>query len=104
MLKKLFSILFVIYFISLVVVPCGDKENCNEYKQEQTSQTDHKQGHSDEACTPFCFCSCCAAPFLIKDFHPLVSQTVEVNTIYTELKEFTPSAAIIPIWQPPKLA
>ncbi len=102
-MKKLVCILFSVYFISLAIIPCGDKDDCNEYKQVQTSQTDHKEQHSDEACTPFCVCSCCATLFLIKDFHPTITQVNSTNTVYRSHPEFKTSSAIIPIWQPPKL-
>jgi hypothetical protein len=103
-LKKIFSILFAVYFISLLVAPCGDKENCNEYAQQQTSGSKHQQGHSDEACTPFCFCSCCATYFLINDFQPVSTLVVEINSVYTQPKDFKTSTPIMPIWQPPKIA
>ena len=103
-MKKTLYILFAVYFISLVAIPCGDKENCNELKQTQTSQSDHKENHSDEGCTPFCVCSCCATHFLINDFQPTLNVVAVINTVYTVHKESKTSAAIIPIWQPPKLA
>ena len=89
--------------MSLAVMPCGDKEDCNEVKHEQTSQTDHKN-HSDEVCTPFCVCSCCATHFLIKDFQPSLNQVAEINTVYTVHKEAATSSAICSIWQPPQLS
>lgn len=84
-------------------MPCGDKDDCNEVNHAQTAQAqDHE--HQDEACTPFCVCSCCAAHFLIKDFQTGIDQVAVINTIYTVLPESKITSAIIPIWQPPKLA
>ncbi len=85
-------------------MPCEDKHDCSELMQTQTSQTNHKEKHSDEGCTPFCVCSCCAAHFLIKDLYPTLKQVAVINTVYTAHKEFKTATAIIPIWQPPKLA
>lgn len=103
MLKKALLILFSIYFIALAVMPCADKVDCNEFKQT-ASQESHKQEHSDEVCSPFCVCACCATHFLIKDFQPSLKQVAVINTHYSAHKESKISAAIIPIWQPPKLA
>ena len=85
-------------------MPCGDKDNCNEFKQTETSQQSHKEQHSNEICTPFCVCSCCATHFFIKDFYPPLNQVAVINTVFAVHKESKISSAIIPIWQPPKLA
>ncbi len=103
-MKKVFCILFSVYFVSLLVIPCGDKEDCNEFKQTETSQTSHHEEHSDETCTPFCVCSCCAAHFLIRDLSPALNHLAVVKSIYTVHKEAEVTGVIIPIWQPPKLA
>ena len=85
-------------------MPCGDKENCNEVNPTAIGQTSNHEQHSDEMCTPFCSCTCCAAHFLIKDIQPTLNQVAEINTVYMDHPESKTSAAIIPIWQPPKLA
>lgn len=103
-MKKAFHILFCIYFIALVIVPCGDKDDCNEINHSEISQTTDHQEHSGELCTPFCSCACCATHFISKDFHSAVSIVAVINTVYTVHKESKISSAIIPIWQPPKLA
>jgi hypothetical protein len=102
-LKKICYILLAFYLVALTTVPCGDSDNCNEIKHQQTSQTPNNPSHSDEICTPFCVCSCCAAHFLMDEFNPVLNQLAEVNTLLTLHKESKLSTAIIPIWQPPKL-
>lgn len=104
-MKKVFHILFSLYFITLAFIPCGDKEDCSAFKQSETSQQEHKQDHSEELCTPFCVCSCCATPFLIvKDFYSSLQQIEIINIVYTEHKESKTSTPIISIWQPPKIS
>lgn len=103
MLKKLFYILFCIYFVSLAVIPCGDKGDCNEVNPTAMQNT-HQEEHEDEMCTPFCVCSCCATHFVVKSFQSIQNQTAVINTVYTVLPESKTSTAVIPIWQPPKLA
>ena len=103
-LKKIFHILFSIYFIALVVVPCSDKDDCDEVNSTQVSQTTHHEDRSNEVCSPFCVCSCCAAHFLVKEFRPTLNQIAIISTVYTIHKESKTSAAITSIWQPPKIA
>lgn len=83
-------------------MPCGDKDDCNEIKHNETSQ--NTGDHQDESCTPFCVCSCCATHFVVKSFQPLQNQIAEINSICTVHPESEISSAVIAIWQPPKLA
>lgn len=101
-LKKVFYILFCFYFISLAVMPCEDKGDCNEIKHNQTSQ--NTENHQDEICTPFCICSCCGTHLFIKDFETTLNQIATINTIFTVHKESKISSAVIAIWQPPKIS
>lgn len=97
----------MIYFVTLVAVPCGDKDDCNDLKKSELCQTEHNEhndeDHEDEACTPFCVCSCCAAHFVTHDFQAPATLSGFINSVYTFHKDAEPCSAIIPIWQPPKL-
>ena len=72
----------------------------------QVLANDHQQhNHTEEACSPFCTCSCCAASafyaatpkttatkvFIQTDKYPLYSVAFNTEVYYA-------------IWQPPKLA
>ena len=103
LLKKAFHILFFIYFLELVVVPCGDKDDCNEVNHSEIAQGNNHDKHSGEVCTPFCSCACCASHFISKDFQTTVHFIALINTVYPVQKVSKISSAIIPIWQPPKL-
>lgn len=103
-MKKAFHILFCIYFIALVIVPCGDKDDCNEINHSEISQTTNHKEHSGEVCTPFCSCACCAAHFLSNELEPTLNIVAIINTLQTVHKESKISSAVIAIWQPPKLA
>lgn len=106
-MKSAFHILFALYFAFLAVVPCGDKEDCNDLKKSELCQTSHEhdeENHEDESCTPFCTCSCCAALFLLADVSNHVKQVAEINSIYTIHKASPETGAILPIWQPPKIS
>lgn len=102
-LKKAFHILFCIYFIALVLVPCGDKDDCYELNHLVIAQATNHDEHSMEICTPFCSCTCCATHFLSNELEPALNIVAVINTVYTVHKESKISSAIISIWQPPKL-
>jgi hypothetical protein len=85
-------------------MPCSDKEDCIEIYPTQLSQLNHQAEHSDEICSPFCVCACCATHFLVSDFLPALNQVSVINTIYTSHNVEQTSSAIVSIWQPPKLA
>ncbi len=103
-MKKALYIFFCVYFIALAVKPCADKVDCNEFKQTEMSHDDHQKEHSDEVCTPFCVCACCAANALVKDYSPALAQLNVVNTVYKTQRDSKISSIIISIWQPPKIA
>ncbi len=84
-------------------MPCGDNDDCNEANHSQNAQAKNHE-HKDEACTPLCVCSCCATHFVVKDFETSSNQIAVINTVFTLHKVVKTSAAVIPIWQPPKLS
>lgn len=102
-LKKIFHILFAVYFIVLIGMPCADREDCNEFKQTELSQTSHQQEHSDEVCTPFCMCACCAAHFLSSGIDTDFELSAGIITTYTSHHSPGIRGAVIAVWQPPKL-
>lgn len=107
-LVKFFAIIFSIYFAYLSTVPCGDKENCNEFAQTHaTITTDHNQGnsHQNEICSPFCTCACCGCQgFNLKSFPTVAiafTQTAERKIIPYQSQFISQFSA--DIWQPPKV-
>ncbi len=102
-LKRIFYILFAFYFAALAFTPCSDKEDCNEVNHEQTAQNQNHE-HQDEACTPFCVCSCCATHVVNTTFqNQFVIASIEVSS-YREIPTSKVQGAVLPIWQPPQLS
>jgi hypothetical protein len=98
-------IVFSMYIFCLSAIPCGDKENCNEFSETHATRSNDQDSHSDEACSPFCLCSCCGcAGFQIAyspEFEkPLISP--KENEVLPYASNFT-SIYIASIWQPPKI-
>ena len=107
-LMKLFSFFMAIYILTLTLVPCKDAHhNCVEYKtkSEITQNNDHNQEHHD-ACSPFCFCTCCntnlvlnfMAPFKLKEPIPVQVRKNISNYDFSFNSNF-----FLGIWQPPKI-
>ena len=103
-LKKAFHIIFCIYFIALVIVPCGDKDDCNEINHSEIAQSNNHEEHEGEICTPLCTCACCASNFINTDFQSTLQIVEVIKSTYTVHKESKISSAIIPIWQPPQIS
>jgi hypothetical protein len=102
-LKGATHILFIFYFLVLTFVPCGDRRHANDFNQPCTLSAQPEE-HSDEDCSPFCFCSCCATHIVVQDAAPQLAQLVSVAADPFNENESKPTAAIISIWQPPKKA
>jgi hypothetical protein len=102
--KGLFYIFFAFYFLFLSVIPCGDKEGCNEFQQAGFAQTTHHEDHNDEVCTPFCVCSCCATHFVATSIESQFIVTSAETQCYADPATSKVNGAVLPIWQPPKLA
>ena len=92
-----------LYLLVLPLVPCADKNECDEnIKQEVLAGSEHDQ-HEDEACTPFCYCTCGPASFFDENRNPRI--LVELKSALTATL-YTPSFYFFDfhsIWQPPKL-
>jgi hypothetical protein len=85
-------------------MPCGDKDDCNEANHsELTTQKEHHE-HQDEACTPFCVCSCCTTHILHANENNTTTILTEIASVYTQQLGVKLPTTVTPIWQPPKLS
>jgi hypothetical protein len=94
--------------LTLSCLPCADDvfaTNAGKNKLETIQQATHQdnQDHND-ACSPFCYCSCCSG-LSINHFPAEASSLVVIdNKIYSS---YLPGHLIeysSPIWQPPQLS
>ncbi len=104
---KFFGIIMSFYLLALSCFPCNDRQESNVKAEQKISTTTQQQQHQagDEACTPFCTCSCCPAsafyqPFPYFSVYKAVFQSVKYP-IYTSSFCSEVSSSI---WQPPKIA
>jgi hypothetical protein len=106
---KVIRFLFAMYILALSVYPCSDKDTCVDERKEGSvviNVDDHNHTSSEmDRCTPFCFCSCCAAHIQLNYFSDVslvnLVHNTKLATPYFENPLLHNSKAI---WQPPKLA
>jgi hypothetical protein len=100
-------LLLSLYLLGMSCIPCSDTTECNVSPQvEVLASNNHQEhNHTQEACTPFCTCSCCAALFF---YNPL--NKVEAAKIFFQSEKYPLQNEVFDIevsnfiWQPPKIA
>lgn len=86
----------------MAIMPCGDKDDCNENKH--TEQTSQQSKHKDESCPPLCHCACCGTTFIINVCEQLAINKVEIVTAHLMFYVEIPTSISSSVWQPPKIA
>jgi len=103
---ELFTSFIAFYMVLLSITPCGDKKDCklNSNQLSYISTADHssEKTHTEEACTPFCSCSCCSISMLKSNdiFATNINEEhrdIRINYSNARLPQTARS-----IWQPPK--
>lgn len=105
---KSFWLIFSFYILILSVLPCTDKEECNEPTQTHISiNTEHQNhNHETEHCSPFCICACCGTNISITFFttFQIIERPIFNTSIsYSLFNEHIKSNFFGNIWQPPQL-
>lgn len=108
---KVLRLILTIYFISLLVMPCSDvdAQSSSQRAYSQVSMTE-EHPHSDkkdDACSPFCFCSCCQITVTAFKIEPLLEIPSHVQFYYSNKilfhKDNIAYLVYDHIWQPPKI-
>jgi len=105
---RLLSIFCVLLVMALNMVPCADAhESVAPSLTAAVAAAATEDGHSDQAddaCTPFCHCSCCAASVVLK-IESSLAAPFPVHQILS-LPHLTSRSidVSLSVWQPPKLA
>ena len=81
-------------------MPCGDIDDCNEHKHEQTSQN---KEHKDESCPPICHCACCGTTFVVNVSVQMAINKIEIIQAHSIYSTKMPTSIPSSIWQPPKI-
>ncbi|WP_460693289.1 DUF6660 family protein [Mucilaginibacter puniceus] len=101
---RLFSLIMCIIVLSLGLMPCKDSNAvAKSYTKYAVEAAHHGSNPVQDACSPFCHCSCCNTPSLTAIRPLLFSIPLEVDNSYPELQTSKIKNRNLVIWQPPKL-
>lgn len=105
---KYFALIFLLYFVALAILPCGDRHlECNNTTHETVShQNQSTPNGRHDLCSPLCTCGCCGTTanfafqtFKTNDFRPDYSSTHKFPVWNFHFK----SNYFANIWQPPRI-
>jgi len=103
---KFFFFLLSCFMLYLSCLPCRDSKDCNEQSATKISAaSNHQQhNHDEEACTPFCNCSCCAAATCFTSFNRIQFDVVTFQSVKYPIGNTALNTEVyFSIFQPPKL-
>lgn len=104
---RLLTFIIGCYVLGLSFLPCGDRLECDIKAPVSISSAaghdDHR--HSEEHCTPFCSCSCCASSVSTRAISQIdVTQSMPLTRYYSIYHPSFSPAPCFGIWQPPKIS
>lgn len=92
--------------LAFSMLPCADEGSFAEgkasYEAAQTMPQDSDGDHND-ACSPFCICSCCAGFSVTAKMPAAVTVPAFFQTVFTSYIADRLYTIALPIWQPPQL-
>jgi hypothetical protein len=91
-------------------MPCNDvkaQSKVDNHKKVTVNMEDSHSDNSDDACSPFCFCSCCQITVTAFKIEPLLQVPSPVSFYFTQKILFQKKNIAYQvydhIWQPPKI-
>lgn len=112
-MKQLLHYSLCLYLLLLAIMPCTDRLSSGEILASDRGEaalcvaTEGAEGaHHRDACSPFCFCSCCG---LTLGSTQLRGLTLELSALEQVDESFIPTSLGVyirrprEIWQPPKI-
>ena len=104
---RFFFLILSFFLLYLSCLPCTDSKECNAKAEVKASaSTNHQEhNHQSEACSPFCTCSCCAAPVFFSPFTKVQDPNSALQTAKYSLYDVSFNSEVFSsIWQPPQLS
>jgi len=102
--------ILTVYFIALLVMPCSDVKAqyvAGDHSQISMETKDSHSTDKDDACSPFCFCSCCQVTVTAFKIEPLLNIPSQVPFYFFQKILFHKNNIAYQvydhIWQPPKI-
>jgi hypothetical protein len=104
---KILALMLSLYVLILPCMPCSDAGTLTGTQTEFSISVnaEHCERHNEEACNPFCICSCCGQNYSPElQLHKHNSRRIYSRTEKQVIAEFSlPDAFLFNIWQPPRL-
>ncbi len=104
-MKRILALILSILVLAFSAIPCADgdsfaKTDAGQYDltQSQPSDEDH-----EDACSPFCICTCCAAFSVAYTFPALSVYVINYKLNHASFYEAGTQSISLPVWQPPQL-
>ncbi len=91
--------------IGLSCIPCADDvfaSNPDKAKKEISTEHEHQENHND-ACSPFCHCTCCAGYSINHSLISISNPLISGDKFFSSYLPDNLIEVSLPIWQPPQL-
>ncbi|WP_394333858.1 DUF6660 family protein [Chitinophaga eiseniae] len=100
---RFFAVILSIVLLALGTISCSDELPLSGMagSSYQADNTTHQHEHKD-FCSPFCACSCCAAPVIISLVYFAPVPASHTIFSYSEMPAGIISDLPQPVWQPPR--
>jgi hypothetical protein len=93
--------------LAFCVIPCGDGAPVAKELAKvelRPSQPQHNDQDHNDACSPFCNCSCCAGFSVVAKLSAAQIPVVSFQPTYISYIPAQLYSISLPVWQPPQLA
>jgi hypothetical protein len=103
---KYLALVFSIYCILLAILPCQDSEDLLNSHSQSTIQKSQPDDDKDkqEACPPFCTCTCCSNARQLGSRPVLAVFTKAIACTYPSFRIPPTRKQTIAVWQPPQVS
>ena len=109
LVMRLTAFLLSILVLLLSCLPCADAVACGSAQGESfahfTSSNQQHTPHSDDCCSPFCQCACCASLAMPQQAAFDFPEAIAIHSDVT-FASYLPEPVremVRPVWQPPRL-
>ncbi len=104
---KLFAAILSIYILLMVCKPYVDGAIISHSQKELAAAENHSHDSTDDACSPFCICSCCSVQIVL--FTQPIIYHLQSASAFIQIRTPTYNSIFISdffenIWQPPQIA
>ncbi len=93
--------------LAFSILPCADGASFDQgeakYELLTHSQPQNNDQNHDDACSPFCICSCCAGFSVVNKFPASPTIVIPHQPTYSSYISERLFSVALPIWQPPQL-